>query len=199
VARSAWFVACGSLVAFSLAGALGACGSDDVSPVDTGDAGADGATGTSGGTSGGTSSGSSGDTTDSGGEEEQEGGTGTPPTSNPDQITCGSVECPADAQACCATPAPQDGGVSYTCQAEADTCAGAKVACDEKADCSGDDVCCISVSGGPLSSDCKASCSAQDVQLCKTDAECGASGSCKEYTCAGGRKVHACTKPAACN
>jgi hypothetical protein len=190
--RPASILALGLLFGGSLAGALGACGSDDATPTAAADAGGDG----SGGSSGETSSGSSGSTgdTDAG---DQNGG-GEPPTSNPDEITCGGEDCPVEAQACCASTTAPDGGTSYTCQAENAPCAGATIACDEKADCTGAEVCCMNVSGGPLSSTCEESCGAQEVQLCKTDGECGEGGKCRQYTCPAGRTVYACAQPASC-
>ena len=87
----------------------------------------------------------------------------------------------------------------YACQDAGDTCTGAAIACDEKADCTGQDVCCTSVSGASIASSCEASCGAQDVQLCKTTAECGDAGTCTAYACPLGRKIQACQKPASCN
>jgi hypothetical protein len=178
-------------VAGSLAGALGACGGGDATPAASDDAGVDGSSGGSSGETPG--DGSSGETVDSGEPEEEA------PVSNPDQITCGNQECSGDAGACCATAAPGDAGATFVCQDEGATCAGAKIVCDESADCAGAEVCCMSVSGGPLSSACKESCSAQDVQLCKTDDDCGVDGSCDAYRCPHGRRVFACSKPASCN
>jgi hypothetical protein len=118
-------------------------------------------------------------------------------------VTCGTAECDSTTQVCCASPTQDggapDGGLGYKCQAAGDTCAGATVTCDEKADCSGSNVCCTNISGTAVSSECKAKCGGSEVQYCKTASECGDGGACTAYSCPLGRTLYACQKPVGCN
>ena len=50
----------------------------------------------------------------------------------------------------------------------------------------------------PLSVTADATLGADNVQLCKTAAECGDGGACNKYSCPLGRTVYACTKPSSC-
>jgi len=164
----------------ALAGALVGCGDDDNTGATTTDGGA---------------SSSSGSTSGDGGFDAA--------APNTNKVSCGTTECDSTSQVCCASPDPDagapDGGLGYKCQASGDTCAGAKVACDEKADCpGGTNVCCTNVSGAAIASECKATCGGSDVQMCKTNTECGDAGTCKLYTCPLGRKLYACEQPAGC-
>jgi hypothetical protein len=115
------------------------------------------------------------------------------------------LECTTPAQVCCATGIG-DGG----CQPAASDCNGAKLACDEKADCTGGDVCCgkVGIGGaGSINTECKATCGGGlgALQLCKTNAECGAAGTCYANLCPTGlgptsKKIliDACSKIPAC-
>jgi hypothetical protein len=170
-------------VSAALAGAVVGCGDDDVT----------GATPDGGASSSGGSSGSTGD-----------GGVDAA-AQNTNKVTCGTVECDSTTQVCCASPdvdggSPDAGSLGYKCQAAGDQCAGAKVTCDEKADCpGGTNVCCTNISGTAIASECKMTCGGNEVQLCKTAAECGDGGACTQYSCPLGRKVYACAKPVGCN
>lgn len=208
--RLAWSVAFVGVAGTALAGAIVGCGDDDATGATTGDGGASssGATSSSGTTTS-SSGGSSGTTSSSGGSSSGSTSGGTDggldaAAPNANKVSCGTTECDSTTQICCASPdtdggAP-DGGLGYKCQASGDTCSGAKVACDEKADCpGGTNVCCTNISGSAIASECKMTCGGSEVQLCKTTAECGDAGPCAQYSCPLGRKVFACTKPVGCN
>ncbi len=66
------------------------------------------------------------------------------------------------------------------CQTMGSQCMGAKIACEEKADCTGMQICCGGVFTGGTS--CKADCSMQERQVCKTGGECDG-GTCYTNTC----------------
>src|SRR5205085_1483799 len=86
-------------------------------------------------------------------------------------ITCGTQTCDADTQVCCAGL----GGIG--CIGINQECGGAVLGCTVNEDCSGRDVCCISITGDVnAASGCKASCDTmgmgRDRQLCQTADEC---------------------------
>jgi hypothetical protein len=182
-----------SLFAWGLSGALAGCGTDDTPVNDTaGDGGtstssggSSGATSSSGGSSSGASSSggsSSGSTGDGGGNDG-----GADGGSTPNKIACGAAECTSPAQVCCRSF--QDAG----CINAADNCTGLKVECDEKADCTGGNVCCYGAFGAHS---CDTDCNGfGNFQICKTSTECADAGTCKEWSCPGNFKVQACEKP----
>jgi hypothetical protein len=112
--------------------------------------------------------------------------------STPDKVPCGAMQCSTPTQYCCQTF--NDAG----CQAAASNCiGGAKITCDEKADCTGSDVCC---QNGLTGSVCKGDCGNNGVQLCKTNAECK-DGTCYSNKCGFGGNtyvVDACSKIPTC-
>ena len=209
--RLAWLLGSGVLVTWGLAGALGGCGSTAATIDDSNADGGEAGTGTSGGTSGATSGGTSGGTSGSSGTD---GGTdgssntdgGTPEggggdagvTSTPNKVQCGGgTACTTPADVCCVKQSGDAG-----CQPAADNCQnGAKLHCDEKADCTGTDICCAGFVGGAVSTDCKAACGGMQVQVCKTNAEC-TGGTCYVNTCptpgGGSIVVDACSKIPLC-
>jgi hypothetical protein len=82
------------------------------------------------------------------------------------------------------------------CIGSGDNCQGIKAECDEKADCTGTDICCGNAFQGTYR--CDPSCKGGgSFQTCKTNAEC-ASGTCKEYTCPGNTKFRSCTALQGC-
>jgi hypothetical protein len=208
--RLAWLLGSGVLVTWGLAGALGGCGSTEAtindSNVDGGEAGAGTSGGTSGATSGGTSGGTSGSTGTDGGTDGSsntdggtpEGGADGGLSSTPNKVQCGGgTECTTPADVCCVTQ--MDAG----CQPAASQCQnGAKLRCDEKADCpTAGDLCCAGFSGGAASTECRTTCQMNQVQVCKTNAEC-TGGTCYVNTCPtmGGASivVQACSKIPLC-
>ncbi|HEX2872670.1 MAG TPA: hypothetical protein VHP33_15475 [Polyangiaceae bacterium] len=106
-----------------------------------------------------------------------EGGTGiggTPAqggTASVTPISCGDDVCIAETEACCA------GLAGLSCVRQGQTCEGAVLGCTINADCNGNDVCCISITGNAAeASSCKPRCdnmgTGRDRQLCQSDDEC---------------------------
>jgi len=86
-------------------------------------------------------------------------------------ITCGGQICDPSTEACCASLA------GLVCIGQNQACGGAVLGCTLNSDCSGNDVCCISVTGNANeASSCKATCDrrgpGRDRQLCQSNAEC---------------------------
>jgi hypothetical protein len=95
-----------------------------------------------------------------------QGGTG-----NVTPISCGNEICTAETQSCCA------GLAGLACIPKGQSCEGAVLGCTLNADCSGNDICCISITGSvDAASSCKARCDnmgmGRDRQLCQSDDEC---------------------------
>jgi len=206
--RLAWLLGSGALLVCGVAGALGGCGSSDATIADTGTDGGGSGTGTSGGTSGmpGTDGGGGTDGSSGGadggsgtdGATDGGGGDGGGQTSSPDKIPCGNgMQCTTPAEVCCVTGTGL-GSADAGCQAAASPCAGGSLKCDEKADCTGGDICCAGFGGGTGGSECKTACSMMQAQLCKTNAEC-TGGVCYANKCPTGpggatAVVDACSK-----
>lgn len=86
-------------------------------------------------------------------------------------ISCGDDICNADKENCCA------GLAGLACVGKNQSCEGAVLGCTLNADCTGNDICCISITGdASAASSCKARCDSRgmggDRQLCQTDDEC---------------------------
>ncbi len=86
-------------------------------------------------------------------------------------ISCGDDICNADKENCCA------GLAGLACVGKNQSCEGAVLGCTLNADCTGDDICCISITGdASAASSCKARCDSMGMgrerQLCETDDEC---------------------------
>jgi hypothetical protein len=97
--------------------------------------------------------------------------------SNPLMLPCGSSTCNTSTDYCCIENAADAGG-TQTCVAPNGSCpsAATKVSCKEAADCAGGAVCCgnFPATGVQGTTSCLTSCmGAQNVQICRTDAECG--------------------------
>jgi hypothetical protein len=198
--RIIWLTGMSGLVAWGLAGAIAGCGGGDATIPPGEDASSPEGSTPSPSTPG-TDSGAPGDAAQPG----SDGGGGdagasdsSATTSNPNKISCGAAECNVQNQLCCRSLLI-DGGSSLACiDSNNGNCAGSELECDEKADCTGGDICCTNQGG--FGSRCDNGCSGQNVQLCKTNAECpGDGGACKSFTCAGGRTVQACEAPVGCN
>jgi hypothetical protein len=96
-------------------------------------------------------------------------GTGGSPVVDP--ITCGQQSCDGSKQVCCA------GLGGFGCQAKNKTCNGAVLSCTTTSDCSGNQVCCVALTGDvAAASNCKDRCdtagAGRDRQLCDVDADC---------------------------
>jgi len=86
-------------------------------------------------------------------------------------ISCGDEVCTAETESCCA------GLAGLSCIRKGGSCEGAVLGCTLNADCAGNDICCISITGDVnAASSCKASCdnmgTGRDRQLCQADDEC---------------------------
>lgn len=85
-------------------------------------------------------------------------------------IVCGGQLCDPATQSCCA------GLSGLSCIGNGQACDGAVLGCTVNADCEGNGICCISITGDiSAASSCKARCdigSTRDRQLCQTDDEC---------------------------
>ena len=85
-------------------------------------------------------------------------------------MTCGNETCDANNEFCCA-------GFGLTCLPKGQICNGATLGCTTNADCDGNDICCISITGdASAASSCKAQCDfmggGRDRQLCQVDGDC---------------------------
>lgn len=100
--------------------------------------------------------------------------------SDPLGIECGNKSCASATQACCYPTT----GFLY-CPLTTTACNGVAAACDEAADCSNGQVCCITaiVKFG-VQAECKTACTVNDRQACRTTSECNGSA-CKPWRCAG--------------
>jgi hypothetical protein len=174
-------------------------GNDGGSGTSSGGGSGGGSGSGSGGSSSGASSGSSGGGDDGGGSPVVDGGAssggstdggdsgGGPPAcvsvdggaqcSAPMMLPCGSTTCNTSADYCCIENGG-DGGGTQTCVAPNGSCSAAatKIACKEAADCAGGAVCCgdFPMLGVQGTTSCLTSCmGSQNVQICRTDDECG--------------------------
>lgn len=121
------------------------------------------------------------------------------PTSDPGRVTCGGTSCPAGAGAGCCLPIPGDPlapGDAGTCVDPQHVCGSSSLGsfeCNEAADCTAGAVCCYQWGSGAFSvrSRCVTACPTasgglgEQVQACRTNAECAVSGACKLRTCGG--------------
>lgn len=95
-----------------------------------------------------------------------QGGTG-----NVTPVSCGGEICTAETESCCA------GLAGLSCIKKGGSCEGAVLGCTLNADCAGNDICCISITGDVnAASSCKDRCdnmgTGRDRQLCQSDDEC---------------------------
>ena len=122
--------------------------------------------------------------------------------SNPGQIDCNGTTCMAGTNICCVRY--QDGGVTTSCTPP-QMCQGARLGCDEKADCMGNGICCFGAAMMSIGTRCQApamgmnACGQFAVQVCKTSNECGMNGACAPHQCPNLGTVWTCTKPFGCN
>ena len=164
------------------AGALSflACGSDgDTTDADGIDGGEGGSTSSSSG--GPREAGANGVTADGGINPD-----GAGPGGNTSQLACGATSCPIPAETCCVEQVSN--GRSYSCVAGS-TCPQtsgdvAALKCSSSANCASGTVCCVTLSNGVVSSECKTSCTpdggrgGDTAQLC--DPRAGDSAGCPE-------------------
>jgi hypothetical protein len=160
----------------------------------SGSGGSSGSSGSSGGVSSGSSGGDDGggspvvdgSASSSGGPGGGDGSAGPPPCvsvdggaqcSAPLMLPCGSTTCDTSTEYCCVDTAA-DGGGTRTCVAPNGSCSptATRINCKEAADCAGGAVCCgnFPMLGVQGTTSCLASCTgSQNVQICRTDDECG--------------------------
>jgi hypothetical protein len=161
----------------------------------SGSGGSSGSSGSSGGVSSGSSGGDDGggspvvdgSASSSGGPGAGGDGSAGPPAcvsvdggaqcSAPLMLPCGSTTCNTSTDYCCVDTAA-DGGGARTCVAPNGSCSptATRINCKEAADCAGGAVCCgnFPMLGVQGTTSCLASCTgAQNVQICRTDDECG--------------------------
>ena len=102
-------------------------------------------------------------------------------------VACGDVDCTIADSLCCV-----DVQGNFTCDA-VDACGqgSAPQACDGPEDCSNGQQCCA---GFPAGASCKAGCGNFELEICHTDADCGASGACAPCS-PPGTTVNACSCP----
>lgn len=118
-------------------------------------------------------------------------GGGGPGTPTPDQISCGATTCNSTTDVCCI-----DRNQAQTCITKGTTCdQGIAQGCDDKADCTGGDVCCGAQGAAGPAIECKPTCGSIQgfplPQLCKTDSECGGGVPCVTTACSG-RTIQTC-------
>ncbi len=194
---------------FGLAIAAAACGGDFVGVSggdDAGDATArDGASGdgsigmTDGAATDGAATDASGDAARDASRDGGVDGGG----SNPGHVACGSMTCDLGAgQACCDTVSMDASTHACGSLANLSFCMmGATQACDEKADCTNGNLCCILFNQNGIEARCLPTCitGAERYQACKTSAECENLGTCSVYSgCTAGESVQTCEKPRQC-
>jgi hypothetical protein len=183
--------------------ALAHCGSTAASPGKGNDGGSNtmsgsgsgsgsGSSSSSGGSSGGSGSGgggvspTDGSASSSGGSADSGGSSGGPPPctsvdggaqcSEPLMLPCGGSTCNTSTEYCCVEGA--DAGATRTCVAPNGSCSSTatRISCKEAADCAGGAVCCANFPalGNQGTTSCLPSCTGmQNVQICRTDEECG--------------------------
>lgn len=136
--------------------------------------------------------------TDAGGDPVVDGGTDdggatTALSPTPGKVSCGDTQCDTPSNVCCSS--------TSLCWASnlVDEKYCFPVACDEAADCSNGQTCCLDNGKRPQSY-CAASCKFGDTKLCQSNEECGSSA-CEAYTCPGfgSRAFHACSQPVFCS
>lgn len=116
-------------------------------------------------------------------------------TSDPGHVACESVTCPAGTRAGCCLPLPGDrlsidAGQCVDSQHPCGSPVG-PLECDEAADCPAGSVCCYRWGSGAfiVRSSCVTSCPTltgglgAQVQGCRTNAECAATGACNVRSC----------------
>jgi hypothetical protein len=188
----------GIICACAAALAIWACDSTEVTSAppdggvgasgETNEAGAPRAPGATGGDDGDDrSTGANGDGDDDQGSVDAGDAGRTKITSTPGLVACGSAYCTLP-QICCVRGA----WTNAKC-VDADECQGydVPIACDEKADCTGKNVCCRTAGLATLNDasvvrseyTCQSSCAGQSSQQCGTDSECD-SGKCWTGDCA---------------
>ena len=87
------------------------------------------------------------------------------------QIVCGALVCDSTTQVCCVG--------SNTCIAPGETCSGTTLACTGTNGCTAGVCCATAAAAGRVTSACKASCAADELQLCTTNADCASADVCR--------------------
>jgi hypothetical protein len=182
---------CGGTSASPGKGSDGGSGATSGGGSGSGSGGSSSSGGSSGGSGGSSGSGDGapedGSASSSGGSGDAGDGGGGPPScvsvdggaqcSEPLMLPCGSSTCNTSTDYCCVENA--DAGGTRTCVAPNGNCSppAARIGCKEAPDCAGGAVCCATFPslGVQGTTSCLASCTGtQNVQICRTDNECGA-------------------------
>jgi len=110
-----------------------------------------------------------------------------PAVSDPGNVTCSGASCGVPANYCC-----DMGDAGQSCvPGTTSSCAGLRRSCDEAADCTGQDVCCVNPSQAMAlfySTTCMPPSYCDPFispQICKTDAECANNQPCVAQMCNG--------------
>jgi hypothetical protein len=170
-----------AVVAIGGAGAVVACGSEAVgSDLTAPDASSEASSSGSSTTSGGGRTPDDAGVTADGGIDPPEAGAG----GNTTTIACGATTCPIPAETCCVSELQAGGNNSFACVVGT-TCPAppgggdtAALKCSGQANCATGTVCCIRIvaDGDDAASECKASCTGDEAQLC--DLKAGDAGGC---------------------
>ncbi len=120
--------------------------------------------------------------------------------STPAQIGCGDTSCASGESAVCCLGEPS--GAADHGQCVSRVCSGARIECDEAADCSAGMQCCFQftywANRRGTSSTCQTTCSlGAYTQLCRTSDECPAGKTCQTWS-ANGLVLSMCEKPIGC-
>jgi hypothetical protein len=117
---------------------------------------------------------------------------------DPSIVVCGGTECDVKfGGVCCAGPGVAGGGDCFDAGASCPPGTG-QILCNEKADCLSDQSCCASPpssapsSSGYLTATCATSCTATQIQLCRTNGECPRGEPCVIQKCPDGIVYEVC-------
>ena len=119
------------------------------------------------------------------------------PPSDPANVDCAASKCAVPTRACCVS------STQASCiDSNGGSCQGLIARCDEAANCSAGDVCCVTdISAYGLETTCHQSCSGSEPHSCRKNAECPNGETCVAWTC-NGHVVATCDArgaDAACN
>ena len=114
------------------------------------------------------------------------------PASDPNLITCAGAPCKVPGNYCCNTGITPSPAAQKCVPDTTSACGGLRQMCDEAADCSGGQVCCVTPNAAiriALNAECAPKGSCKDPtyfpQLCKTNAECDNGQPCVPQPCLG--------------
>jgi hypothetical protein len=100
----------------------------------------------------------------------------TTPVDPAGAVKCGAATCSGAKPACCFS------GGAATCIGAGESCLGARLACDQRADCGAGEVCCLDTSGAEARCRARAVCaSGPTIELCAADPECPFGSACRAH------------------